>query len=258
MANIERFDVWRQRAALTDLAEDGGQFFGTAEGLAFIEQLHEFFAPGMVGEARSWGYDIERDDVVNMIVERLLSTVGDGERCPARYAASSEKPWAYLWSCALRWGQSQWGTRGVSLEHAEMMLSPSVDEESPHTSIEEVVSLTFALVSQVIAPKHHAAVHELLSWLAVNPPQRLSYDRDDRVAAHRFCSSLTIDQVTAVMKIARGSRPNTSATSLMGQFLLDPNFRVSASGSHTRALTHFKNAFRAGETGSRMLSDWAS
>lgn len=256
MGNIERFDIWRQRSALTDLAEDGSKFFGTAEGLAFIEQLHEFFAPGMVGEARRWGYDIEHDDVVNMIVERLLSMAGDSERCPARYAASSEKPWAYLWSCALRWGQEQWGIRGVSLERAEQMLTPSVDEESPHTSIDEVVSLTFALVSQVVDRKHHAAVHELLSWLAVNPPQRLSYDRDDRVAAHKFSPSLTIEQVTAVMKIARGSRPNTSATSLMGQFLLDPNFRVSASGTHARALTNFKNAFRAGETGSRMLSDW--
>lgn len=256
MANVERFDVWRQRAALTDLADNGGQFLGTAEGLAFIEQLHKFFATALMWEARSWGFDIERDDVVNMIVERLLSTRGDGERCPARYAASSEKPWAYLWSCSLRWVQAQWGIRGVTLERAEMLLTPPINEESPHTPIEEVVDLTFALVSQVIAPKHHAAVHELLTWLAVNPPQRLSYDRDDRVAAHRFCPTLTIDQVTAVMKIARGSRPNTSATSLMGQFLLDPNFQVSSSGTHARALTHFKNAFRAGEAGTRMLSDW--
>ncbi|MGJ0202743.1 hypothetical protein NHL51_01110 [Leucobacter sp. gxy201] len=256
MASVERFDLWRQRATLTELADQGGQFLNTAEGLAFIEQLTEFFAPGLKGAARGWGYDLERDEVVNMIVEQLLATRQDGEAGPARYAATAENPWAYLWACAVRWGQEQWGTRGVPIEAAEMIPMPIEDDESPHTPIQEVVDLTFALVAQVTPEKHHVAIRELLMWTAVNPPQRLSYETDERRAAHRMCPTLTLEQVIAVMKIARGSRPRAASTSLMGQFLLDPDFRVSSSASHARALTHFKNEFRAGETGSRMLSDW--
>ncbi|GAA1622116.1 hypothetical protein [Leucobacter chromiireducens] len=256
MVELQRFDIWRQRMILTEIADNGSAVLSTAEGLAFIEQLHEFFAPPMLGIARSWGYDVERDEIVNMVLERLLVTRIDTERCPARYAAASETPWAYLWHCTLRWGQEMWGTRGVPLEHAEFMPAPSHMDEAVHTPLEEVVALTFALVSQVIESKYHDPVLELLGWLAANPPQRLSYDRDDRVAAHRFCPSLTNGQVTSVFKIARGSRPNTAETSLMGQFLLDANFRVSESGTHARALTHFKNEFRAAAAGPRDLADW--
>lgn len=256
MVEVERFTVWRQRTILTDIADSGGAVLSTAEGFAFIEQLHEFFAASMVSIARSWGYAADADEVVNLIVERLLATRTDPEKCPARYAAVAEEPWAYLWSCTLRWGQEMWGTRGVPLEYAEAMPAVDLDRECEYTSLSEVVDLTFAVVSKVVDERHHAAVLELLSWLAANPPQRLSYDLDDRVAAHRHCPSLSLPQVSAVMKIARGSRPNTRATSLMGQFLVDPLFRVSESGSHARALTHFKNAFRAGEGATKLLSDW--
>ena len=256
MPEPQRFDTWRQRMILTDIADNGGTVLSTAEGVAFIEQLHEFFAPPMLGVARSWGYDVDRDEVVNMIIERLLTTRTDTERCPARYAAVAESPWSYLWTCTLRWGQEMWGTRGVPLEHAEFVPAPSNMDEAPHTSLEEVVELTFSVVSQVIETKYHHPVFELLGWLAANPPQRLSYDRDDRVAAHRFCPSLTNGQVTSVFKIARGSRPSTAETSLMGQFLLDPDFRVSESGTHARALTHFKNEFRAASAGPTSLEDW--
>ncbi|WP_053384844.1 hypothetical protein [Leucobacter celer] len=258
MGEVEKFSVWRQRTILTDIADSGGEVLKSAEGFAFIEQLHEFFASSMVSIAKSWGYAADSDEVVNLIIERLLSTRTDPEKCPARYAAVAEEPWAYLWTCTLRWGQEMWGTRGVPLEYAEAMPAGGGEDETEYTPLGEVVDLTFAVVSQVIDVRHHAAVLELLSWVAANPPQRLSYDLDDRVAAHRHCPSLSVPQVIAVMKIARGSRPNTRATSLMGQFLINPVFRVSESGSHARALTHFKNAFRAGEAGSKQLTDWIS
>ena len=255
MSSVEKFDVWRQRVVLTDIADNGGTVLSTAEGFAFVEQLHHHFAPQMIGIARSWGYDVEADEIVNMIIERLLVARQSANRCAARYAAASDEPWAYLWTCTLRWGQELWGTRGLPLEHAEFLRSGS-DDELEYTPLDEVVSLTFAIVSQVTDAKHHDAVLELLTWIAVNPPQRLSYDRDDRIAAHRHCPSLTIEQVVAVIKIARGSRPNPATTSLMGPFLKDSTFQVYESGSHARALTAFKNAFRAGEAGSRMLTDW--
>ncbi|WP_053353905.1 hypothetical protein [Leucobacter musarum] len=257
MRDVVKFDTWRQRAFLTRFADEGCNALKTAEGMAFIEQLHEFFAPSMVGIAMSWGYHCENDDVVNMIIERLLSTLSETERCPVRYAATSEDPWAYLWACTVRWGHEMRGTRGVALEHAEFLPSPAPDEVSM-TPLEDVVDLTFAVVAQVTEAKYHAPVRNLLGWLAANPPQRLSYELDDRIAAHRHCPELSIEQVIAVMKIARGSRPNVEETSLMGQFLLDDQFQVSRSCSHMRAVTHFKNRFRAGVNGSRDLRDWVA
>lgn len=256
MSDTERFDTWRQRQVLTSIADLGGKFFNTAEGAAFIEQLHTYFASCLTGTAKSWGFHVEPDEVVNLIIDRLLSSRTDPERCPARYAAAAEKPWSYLHTCAQRWLQDLYGLRGVPLEYAENV--PHADHSDPdRPTLDEVVDLTFGLVSTVIANRYHREVFELLKWLASNPPQRLSYDRDDRVAAHRFCPSLSIDQVAAVFKIARGSRPRERETSLMGQFLENAEFDLCNSGSHARALVHFKNEFRAGEDRSRMLSDWA-
>lgn len=261
MVEASKFDIWRQRTALTDLAEDGAAFLRAPEGMAFIEQLYVFFAPNVVSVARKFGYALDRDEGVNLIVEQLLASRRLDDRGAVRKAAAAENPWGYLWGCALDWVRQQWGTRGASFEDVGDLAVDLLEEgrhDSPHTPIAEVVRLTFAAVSEVIPAENHDAVHELLTWLAVNPPQRLSYETDDRVAAHRHCPSLTIDQVIAVMKIARGSRPNTAATSLMGQFLLNRDFRVSDSGTHARALMHFKNEFRAGATGSMMLTDWTS
>lgn len=262
MTSVPRFDTWRQRTALTDLAEDGAAFLREPEGLAFIEQMYVFLAPNLVGVARKkFGYALDRDEGVNLIIEQLLASRRLDDKGAVRKAAAAEIPWAYLRGCAMDWMRQQWGVRGTSLEAAgDIPVADTVDGEfeSPHTPINEVVRLTFGAVAEVIPDEHHDAVHELLTWLAVNPPQRLSYETDDRVAAHRYCPSLTIDQVIAVMKIARGSRPNTAATSLMGQFLLNRDFRVSDSGTHARALMHFKNEFRAGAAGSKMLTDWTS
>lgn len=262
MTSVPRFDIWRQRTALTDLAEDGAGFLREPEGLAFIEQMYMFLAPNLVGVARKkFGYALDRDEGVNLIIEQLLASRRLDDKGAVRKAAAAENPWAYLRGCAMDWMRQQWGVRGASLEAVGDMAVSSFEDvahENPHTPIHDVVRLTFSVVSEVIPAVHHDAVFELLTWAAVNPPQRLSYETDDRVAAHRHCPSLTIDQVIAVMKIARGSRQNTAATSLMGQFLLNRDFRVSDSGTHARALMHFKNAFRAGEGGSKMLIDWTS
>lgn len=257
MPEVEKFTVWRQRIILTEIADEGGRVLHTAEGAAFMEQLAAHFAASLAGIAKRWGYHVEGDELVNMIVERLLTTrERDTERCPARYAAAAEDPWGYLWKCAHRWMQDLWGHRGLPLEHAELTVQVVEEDSDNFTPLNEVIDMTFAVIAPLVEAKHHSAVFELLSWLAINPPQRLSYDLDDRVAAHRHCPSLTKEQVVAVMKIARGSRPRVIETSLMGQFLIDADFRISESGTHSRALIHFKNEFRAGAKGSRMLTDW--
>lgn len=257
MAEVEKFDIWRQREILTDIADNGAEVLHTAEGAAFIEQLDSYFASSLVGLSRARGYAALPDEIVNLIIERLMSTRSNPERCPARYAAGAEDPWGYLWKCGKRWVEEMGGRRGIPLEYVEYEFeAEQVEEELELTPLAEVVDLTFAQVAPVIPEKHHSAVLELLNWLAANPAQRRTYDDDDRRAAHRFCPSLSTDQVIAVMKIARGSRPREAETSLMFQYLLDAHFRVSDHPTLARALIHFKNEFRAGETGSRLLSNW--
>lgn len=258
--NVERFDVWRLRVALMDLADDGARFLSTAEGAAFLEQLDVFFARPLVGEARRMGFAMDRDDATHMIIERFLTTLEEQkEKAPIRFAASAENPWGYLWTCALRWARNDWGMRASDLETSEAYaLAAPENDESHLTPLEEVVRCCFEELAQRIPVRHHSAVYELLGWLASNPPQRLSYEGLERIAAHRYCPSLTIEQVTAVMNIAWGGRPRQAETSLMGQYLTNPEFRPSESWTHIRALHYFKNAFRAGETSSKMLTDWAS
>ncbi|PRI10888.1 hypothetical protein [Leucobacter massiliensis] len=247
-AGVSRFDARRQRAALAEFAADGAAFLRKSEGLAFIEQLYVFFVPKLMALAASYGYALDRDEAANVILERLLSSRRRGEKGAARRAAAAESPFGYLWACAVDWVRRQWGTRAAPLERAaDAGTSFEVPErESPYTPLEEVVRLTFAVLAEAMGEEERGAVYELLRWLALNPPQRLSYEAEDRIAAHRRCPKLTAEQVVAVMKIARGARPNTAATSLMGQFLLDPGFRPSQSGSHARALTRFRREFRAG------------
>lgn len=256
MSEVERFDVWRQRRVLLALA-DSSDFLHTAEGAAFIEQIRTFHAPVIVGMARRMGLGdrwLEEGDVVNTAIEKLRAS--DGRI--AEYAAAADgEPWAYLGKCLIVWVRQQWGTRGSSFDLASEMI-PATSPETPDylTNLDEVVALTFQVLSPVTEAKLHAPLLELLGWLAANPLQRLSYEADEKVAAHRHCPEFTIAQVTAVMNISWGGRPRQSESSLMGQFLLDPSFRPSDSPSHARAVTFYKNAMRAGARSSRMLTDW--
>lgn len=246
-----RFDTWRQRAAMATFTEPG--FLDTPEGAAFLEQLDVFFSPGICGMARREGYPMEHGDVRNSIITHLLAN--DGE--VAQYAAVADEPWAYLGRCAIGWARREWGHRGTRLEVAESLHVPSPSaESSPYTDLDEVVALTYEALVPRTPSELHGDLLELLGWLAANPLQRLSYETEERVAAHRHCPRMTIEQVTAVMNIAWGGRPRQAQTSLMGAYLLDASFRPSDSPSHARALTYYKNAMRAGAHSSRKLTDW--
>lgn len=249
----ERFDTWRQRAALTAVA-DSVEFLNTAEGAAFLEQLAVYFAPAMIAQARKMSFAIEVNDVVNGAVVLLT----ENDQRVARYAAASDgEPWGYLFLCLKEWGRHQWGHRGVSLEAAEHY--PSEPEADSYlTDLHSVVLLTWELLCP-FTPEHlHGDLFELLGWLAANPPQRLSYETDDRVAAHRSAPGFSTEQVTAVMNIAWGGRPRQAETSVFGQYLQDPDFRPSESPSHARALTYYKKQMRAGARASRLLTDWGT
>lgn len=255
MRQVERFDVWRQRQALLALADDPQEFLGSAEGFAFCEQIAVLMAPAIVGYARGkMGYALEVDDVVSIAITGLCAKSGNAaEYC----AAAIEEPWGYVATCLRGWARAEWGVRGRDIEIAEFLPAPAPTEDmNDYTELSQVVELTFQALAPVTDERLHTDLYELLGWLAANPLTRLSYETDERVAAHRHCPGLTIEQVTAVMNIAWGGRPRQAETSIMGQFLLNPEFRPSDSPTHARALTYYKHQMRAGALGSRMLTDW--
>lgn len=253
MSEVIRFDAWRQRACLVRLIEDPA-FLSTAEGFAFIEQLNTFHVGAMVSRSRRMGFALDPDEIVNTIIENLLSDDG----CVAGYAASAEEePWGYLAVCLHGWVRKLWGLRGASSELLEFHPEPYFAEpDDRYTPLDEVVARTFELLAPLTSEHLHADLFRLLGWLAANPPQRKSYEAFEARAAHRFCPSFTIGQVTAVMNIAYGGRPRNAATSIMGAYLIDAQFTISEGSTHAVALETYKRRMIAERHGSRSLADW--
>lgn len=254
MSNVERFTSWRQREALTSLVNDP-RFLSTAEGVAFREQIHEHFVASMMKMARELSFPIEPAEIENTILVGLLEN--EGRVAKLAITASQSDPWAYIAVSARKWIRALWGTRGVPAEILEWIpQSYAWEPDTTSTDLAEVIELTFQTLAPVTDEDLHPELAKLLSWLAYNPQQRLSYERDECVAAHRACPSFTIDQVIAVMNIAWGGRPRKAETSLMGAFLLDPNFQISESSTHALARETYRRRMVAARNGSRLLSDW--
>lgn len=253
MSEVERFDTWRQRAALVGLMDVPG-FLESAEGAAFIEQLRTFFARQMVGQSARMGFSIDAEEVVNTVIAHLL----DNDGRIAGYAASAEgDPWAYLARCLQGWVRDLWGRRGTSLDVLEFLPEPfQATPDDTYTPLAEVVAHTFEILAPLTEEKLHAELYRLLEWLASNPPQRKSYESFEARAAHRYCPAFTIGQVTAVMNISYGGRPRNAETSIMGAILLDPNFAISDGSTHAVALETYKRRMIAERHGSRSLADW--
>lgn len=252
MSRVERFERSRQRQALTELSMSI-EFLATAEGAAFLEQIEVFFAPAVVAAARRQGYALDRGDVIGGTIDLL--TADDGK--VARYAAAADtEPWAYLGGCLKRWARQQWGHRGGSIELAEFLLGDAREEPAIDQPLELAVHRTWETLVPYTPEQLHVELQELLSFLAWNPPQRLSYETDEKVAAHRHCPTFTIRQVTAVLNIAWGGRPRQAETSLLGAFLVDMDLDITTRPSLARAVAYYKNQMRAGAADSRMLTDW--
>ncbi|NLA65769.1 MAG: hypothetical protein GX862_07570, partial [Leucobacter sp.] len=212
MATVERFTPWRQRHALIALAEHV-KFLDTPEGFAFIEQLHTFHTRSMVKLSHSWGWPLDKEEIVNTTIEHLCR---DGGKV-AELASQAADPWAYIGKCQVGWVREQWGTKAVRLDGFEEWLpAPAMYHTSEElTPLGEVVDASFQVLAEFTPLDLHPALLRLLGWLAANPIQRLSYEVDEKQAMHRFCPEMTIGQVTAVMKITWGARPRQAETSTM-------------------------------------------
>jgi hypothetical protein len=241
------FDEVRQRRALRALV-DTPRFLESDEGLEFIEELRESFAPSLLASGRRLGIGsrwCEADDVVHTAIVGLLSD--DGR--VAKYAASaSSEPWSYVARCLHQWMRSQWGTRGVVLDD-EMSLCGDGDVTPEQlTPIDMVVQITYGVLAPHTRSVQHADLLSVLRWCAANPPQRRSYEGQDRTAAWRTFPSFNQAQIAAILRVCWGVRPRAWESSLMGAVLRNSHFRPSDSPSHARAILRYRRIMLASQT----------
>ncbi|MGO3832404.1 MAG: hypothetical protein ACTJGT_00440 [Microbacteriaceae bacterium] len=256
LETVETWTIARQREAFALLPQP--EFRASPEFVAFLEQLHVNHAEGLVKRARRWGYSFEPEEAVNMLIVNLLEEIDTG-RFVSDYVAESEHPFAYLGRCAFRsWLPKEFGVRGNQLEVPELLPDSEAYEQAEYdsglTDISEVVELCLAVLLPRTPKMLQDQLGELVAFLAVNPPQRLSYEHFERQAAAKYCPSFTEEQISAVMNITWGGRPNRADTSLMGQFLLDEEFKPEDSPTHYRALRYYQKEIAARTDGSRSLN----
>lgn len=241
MTGQERFGVERQRLALLEFA-DSVDFLPTDEGTAFIRQLESFLVPRGLAAARRLGIGVgwmAPEDVLHTIILRLSEKQGRA----ARYAAAADgEPWVYLAACLTGWMREQIGTRGGVMDERTLVVEAGPDPDDLLTPISRVVYLTYSVLQNYTHPSHRHALLQLLTWLAENPPQRISYESAERAAAKARFPALTLAQISAVMNIAWGGRPRRRETSLMAAFLLDAGFRPSDSPTHARAIARYRRS----------------
>lgn len=207
-----------------------------------LEVVRKCYAPTVLARAKNMGLCdrwLSVDDIVNTLVAELLA---DGCR-KAQAAAAAENPGAYVAKVLHRAVQQQWGLRAASLEACEHFISR--DTDSGLTPLDEVVSLTLLIISPYVETTRMDDLYGLLKWLAFNPPQRLSYESEDKLTVNElFGEVFNPIEIQAVMRIAWGVRPRESETSIMGRLLLDPDFNPATSSSHSKVLIWFKKQWR--------------
>jgi len=230
---------------------DPAAFLRSAEGQGFVLQLERYLIPTVFAAAKRVGLGdnwLHRNDVVHTVLVNLSEQQG---RAAKLIAEASHAPWAYLAKCAVEWVRTSWGHRAAPLE--EVLVERSRADAREYFSARDNVGLTplgdlVRLSYDVLAP--HTPAHlrpsllQLLRWLAVNPPQRLSYEGSERRAAALRFSAFTSEQIAAVMNVAWGGRPRRKETSLMAALLRNPEFRLSDSPTHARAILPYRRAMR--------------
>ena len=264
---VEKWSEQKLRETLCLLPEK--EFQHTAEFVAFLEQLRLYVAPQMVSRAGREGYQMETTDAEHMVFLKLITEAGQhpsgDTRYLADYVAESVNPWGYLVGCATNnWLREEYGIRGISAEGdydlvanipARRDSDPAAEPEGELTPAWQIAELTYGVLAPRTPEKLHRDLWELLKFLAANPSQRLSYEHHERVAAKQYCAVMNESQIAAVMNIAWGGRPNRATTSIMGQFLLDPEFDPFDSRKETfaKALSYYQKEIIARGNGSRVL-----
>lgn len=231
-------DVAEQRRLLAELVKPG--FMATQAAQEFIGRLRTDFGGMAVARSRRMGYWLETEEVVNLLVVKLLEDDG----AMARRVSCAVNPWAYLSTCLTGWLQHEWGVRATPLETLTPFL-PSREMRPGSDDLTELsvaIDLTCTVLDSRTPQQLTADVHELVKFFAHNPVQRKSYDQDERDQASQLCPALSLSQIVAVKNISWGSRPRQHQTSILGAFLLDAAFNPENSPTHIRALRTYSHA----------------
>ena len=241
----------RLRALLRQLAETR-QFLGSPEGREFLGQLEQHLVPGVRAAARRLGLGDDWAQPQEILHTIIVGLCADGGRVATHIADSAIDPWAYLAKCSITWARELWGSRGMPLDQiseSRVEACLTVQQHQAHndalTSIDRAVALTYRALVPHTPRGLGRPLSELLSWLANNPPQRVSHETADRAAAAQAFQQFSPTQLAAVVNIAWGGRPRRRETSLLAAFLLNPDFRPSNSPTHARALLQYRRVMRS-------------
>ncbi len=224
-----------------------------SSGRELVEQLNAFLVPAMQRVALRIGPH-GAALAPNEILHTVLIELCENEGRVARLSAEADDPWAYLAVCASNWVREVCGNSYVSLEALAALPTTTAPQDPLLTPIEEVVRCAHRIVVLFAPARLRDELFAVLSWLAENPPQRVSHETGDRVAAQLQFPSFTSKQIVAVMNVAWGGRPRRAETSLFAAILLDADFRPATSPTHMRALLHFRQVMRREESHWRLLS----
>ena len=108
------------------------------------------------------------------------------------------------------------------------------------TPLNDVVTLTTGFLAPRTPHRFRAGIYDLVHWLALNPPQRKSYEGETIVAAINEFPTMNPSQITATANIALGGRPAPQQTSLFYHLLNDPEFRPADTAGTFRALVTYQ------------------
>lgn len=245
----------RFRAALLQLTEPH-TFLASDEGVQLLQQLELRVVPGVVAAARTLGLGREWLQPQEILHTVLLALCEERARLAVHIAETAADPWSYLARCAVKWARDLWGVRGDSFDqapewnsagalHLQQQLARADDGLTP---LSEVIELAHGALVSHTPQRLQRSLHTLLCWLAANPPQRVSHEAADRAAAQRHHPEFSQAQIAAVANMAWGTRPRRRETSLFAALLKDPEFLISNSPTHARALLQYRRVMRSQPT----------
>lgn len=246
-----RLDGASLRASLRQLSDARG-FLDSPEGRDFLSQLEQYLAPSVRTAARRLGLGDDWTQPHEIVHTLIVGLCAEGGRAATHIAETAIDPWAYLAKCSIKWARELWGSRGISFEQlsesrveAGLMAQQPQPRDDALTSLDQAVALTHRALVPHTPHELSRPLGGLLSWLANNPPQRISYEAADRAAATRAFLQFAPPQLAAVVNIAWGGRPRRRETSLLAAFLMNPEFRPSDSPTHSRAMLQYRRTMRS-------------
>lgn len=209
-------------------------------------RVAEKLAPSMIAMGRRSGLGcdwLENADIVHTV---LLELCKDDCRVAKQILLEASDPWQYLARCAMQWSRALWGHRCIPLEATQLMGAATYFEfQTEPSPLEQAVDLACELLRPHTAYVLRPQLHELLTWLSLNPPSRLSYEAEDQAAFEQHYPSVDRSHLKALTKVAWGSRPRRAETSLLGAVLRNPSFQPAQSYTHAAALVQYRRTMRA-------------